>query len=91
MITEERLQEMEAAPREACIFKAEMKLLADAYRNRVQGLRVTNDADGVWLHIDAPSGKKASLNMEALGVTRKGLTGAAILEWVDALAAKGEQ
>lgn len=85
MITTERLAEIEAAPREACIFKAEAKELADAYRAHVQGLRVTKDADGVWLHIEAPSGKKAAISMESIGMQRGGLVGATLLEWVDAL------
>jgi hypothetical protein len=85
MITPERLAEIEAAPREACLFKAEAKELADAYRERVPGLRVTKGADGAWLHIEAPSGKKAAISLEALGVQRAGLVGATLLEWVDAL------
>jgi hypothetical protein len=85
MITNERLAEIEAAPREACIFKAEAKELADAYRERVPGLRVTKGADGVWLHIKAPSGKQASISMEALGMQRAYLVDATLLEWVDAL------
>lgn len=39
MISEERLQEIERAPREACIFKAEAKELADAFRERDALLR----------------------------------------------------
>ena len=85
MITPERLAEIEAAPREASIFKAEAKELADAYRERVPGLRVTKDADGAWLHIEAPSGRKAAISLEALGVQRAGLVGATLLEWTDAL------
>lgn len=100
MITKERLAEIKADPREACLFKAEAKELADAYRERVPGLRVTNDADGVWLHFEAPSGKKASISLEALGrsmlglspadggaaagIERGGLVGATLLEWVEA-------
>lgn len=87
MITKERLAEIKADPREACLFKAEAKELADAYRERVPGLRVTNDADGVWLHFEAPSGKKASISLEALGIQRGGLVGATLLEWVEALVA----
>jgi hypothetical protein len=87
MITTERLAEIEAAPREASIFKAEAKELADAYRERVPGLRVTKGADGAWLHIESPSGKKAAISLEALGVQRAGLVGATLLEWVDALTA----
>jgi len=74
MITKERLAEIKADPREACLFKAEAKELADAYRERVPGLRVTNDADGVWLHFEAPSGKKASISLEALGRSMLGLS-----------------
>ena len=39
IITPERLAEIEAAPREACLFKAEAKELADAYRERDAMLR----------------------------------------------------
>ena len=86
MITTERLSEIEAAPREARIFKAEAKELADAYRCQQAGMNVTKDADGaVWLHIAAPSGKKASICMDALAVQRGGLVGAALLEWTDAI------
>ena len=86
MISTERLAEIEAAPREACIFKAEAKELADAYRAVPRGLRVTKDQDGaVWLHIDAPSGKKAAICLDALAVERGGIVGAALLEWADAL------
>lgn len=85
MITTDRLIEIEAAPREAFIAKAEAKELADAYRSRVPGLSVTKGVDGVWLHIEAPSGKRASLSMEALGIQRAGLVGATLLEWTDAL------
>lgn len=85
MITTERLAEIEAAPREASIFKAEAQELTAAYRARTPGLRVTKEPDGVWLHIESPSGKKAALNMEAIGIQRDGLIGKTILEWVDAL------
>ncbi len=86
MITPERLAEIEAAPREACIFKAEAKELADSYRAVPPGLRVTKDQDGaVWLHIDAPSGKKAAICLGALAVDRGGIVGAALLEWTDTL------
>lgn len=86
MITAERLSEIETAPREACIFKAEAKELADAYRFAQTGLQVTKDADGaVWLHISAPSGKKASICMDALAVQRGGIVGTTLLEWADAL------
>jgi hypothetical protein len=87
MITEERLQEIERAPREANIFKAEAHELVAAYRNSVPGLTVTNDSDGVWLHIKAASGKVGSLNMEALGIQRGGIVGQALIEWADALSA----
>lgn len=86
MITTERLAEIETAPREACIFKAEAQELVDAYRAVPRGLRVTKDQDGaVWLHIDAPSGKRAAICLDALGVERGGIVGAALLEWADAL------
>ena len=86
MITKERLAEIEAAPREASIFKAEARELVDAYRAHRPGLRVTKDRDGaVWLHIDAPSGKKAAISLDALAVERGGIVGAALLEWTDAL------
>jgi len=51
---------------------------------RVSGLRVTKDAGGAWLHFEAPSGKKAAISLEALGVQRGGLVGTTILEWADA-------
>jgi hypothetical protein len=55
-----------------------------------QGMSVTVDADGsVWLHIEAPSGRKASICLDALAVQRGGIVGAALLEWTDALAARG--
>lgn len=85
MITTERLAEIEAAPRESCILRAEATELAEAYRARVTGLSVTKDADGAWLHIQSQSGRRASINLEALGVQRAGLVGATLLEWVDAL------
>ena len=86
MITIERLAEIEAAPREACIFRAEAAELAAVYRASVPGLRVTKDTDGaVWLHIDSPLGKKAAISLDALGVQRGGIVGAALLEWADAL------
>ena len=86
MITTERLAEIEAAPREAFIFRAEAAELAAVYRASVPGVRVTKDADGaVWLHIDSPSGKKAAISLDALGVQRGGIVGAALLEWADAL------
>lgn len=86
MITAERLAEIEAAPREACIFKAEAKELADAYRFAATGLQVAKDADGaVWLHVSAPSGKRASICLDALAVQRGGIVGGALLEWADAL------
>lgn len=85
MITTERLAEIEAAPREACLLKAEAKELADAYRERVPGLRVTKGADGAWLHFEAPSGKKAAISLEVLGVQRSGIVGATLVEWMDSL------
>ena len=91
MITKERLAEIEAAPREACILRAEATELVEAYRAQVTGLSVTNDDDGVWLHIQSQSGKRASINLEALGVQRAGLVGATLLEWVDEIAATKEQ
>lgn len=45
MITKERLAEIEAAPREASIFKAEAKELADAYRERAPVTAVTSDEE----------------------------------------------
>ena len=84
MITPERLAEIEASPREAGIFKAEAKELVDAHLERVPGMRVTKNAYGAWLHFEAPSGKKAAISLEALGVQRAGLVGATVLEWVDA-------
>ena len=65
-------------------------LEADAYRHRAPGLRVTSDADGVWLRVEAPSGKQCAINLEALAIQRGGLVGAALLEWVDAQVIKGE-
>jgi hypothetical protein len=85
MITTERLTEIETAPREACIAKAEAKELANAYRERIKGMRVTKNNDGVWLHFESPSGKKAAISMEALGVYRAGIVGATLLEWADGL------
>ena len=85
MITPERLAEIETDPRKANIFKAEAKELADAYRERVPGMRVIKGADGAWLQIESPSGKKAAINLEALGVHRAGIVGATLLEWVDSL------
>lgn len=86
MITAERLHEIETAPREAYIAKAEAKELADAYRLAQTGLQVSKDADGAaWLHVAAPSGKKASICLDALAVQRGGIVGAALLEWTDAL------
>lgn len=85
MITEERLQEIERAPREASLFKAEAQELAAAYRANIPYLTMTTDEDGVWLHFKSASGKTGSLNMEALGIMRGGITGQAILEWADAL------
>ena len=87
MITPERLAEIEAFPCEAGIFRAEAKELVDAYRERVPGMRVTKNADGAWLHFEAPSGKKAALNLEALAAGRKPRlhgVGATVLEWLDA-------
>lgn len=85
MITPERLAEIEASPREAGIFKAEAKELVDAYLERVPGMRVTKNADGAWLHFEAPSGKKAAINLEALAARRSlHRVGATVLEWVDA-------
>ena len=46
---------------------------------------VTKNLDGTWLHIEAPSGRKASINLEVIGIERKGLIGSIILEWVDSL------
>lgn len=86
MITTDRLHEIETTPREAYIAKAEAKELADAYRCQQAGMNVTKDADGaVWLHIAAPSGKKASICLDALAVQRGGIVGATLLEWTDAL------
>jgi hypothetical protein len=83
MITNERLAEIEANPREASIFKAEMRELVKAYQERVPGLSVKKTLDGTWLHVKAPSGKKAMISLEALGITRGGLVGETLLEWVD--------
>ena len=91
MVTNERLTEIEAAPREAYICKAEAKEIVQAYRNHSYGLRVTNNADGVWLHFESPSGKKAAINCEALGIRYAGLTGAAILEWAESIAQPAAQ
>jgi hypothetical protein len=89
VITEERLAEIEAAPRDASVFKAEAKELADAYRAVSAGVSITTNLDGVWLNIVSPSGKKAHIEMEAFGQSRGGIVGAAVLEWVDALQKKG--
>jgi hypothetical protein len=43
MITTERLAEIETAPREACIFRAEAKELVDAYRERDEWQRIAAD------------------------------------------------
>lgn len=88
MITNERLAEIETAPREAGIFKAEAAELVAAYKARIAGLTVTTDDNGAWLHIKSPSGKIASLNVESLGESRRGLIGNALLEWSDALAGR---
>ena len=85
MIDSDRLNEIELSPRDAYLLKAEAKELADAYRNAVPGLRVTKGIDGAWLHIESPSGRKAAISLEALGIRRGGLVGAILLEWVDAL------
>jgi len=89
VITEERLAEIEAAPRGACVLKVEAKELADAYRAVSAGVSITINLDGVWLNIASPSGKKAHIEMESFGQARDGIVGAAVLEWVDALQKKG--
>ena len=48
-------------------------------------LPVTVDRDGVWLHITAPSGNKAAINLEALAVQRGGLVGKTLSEWADSM------
>ena len=85
MITEKRLTEIEESPREAYIFKTEAKELATAYRMAASGLTIEKRPDGIWLRIKSPSGKEATINMEALGIQRGGIVGATVLEWADAL------
>lgn len=89
MITNDRLDEFVETPRIAFITKEEAKELAAAYRLVSSGVTVTTSDDGVWLSITSPSGKHALIEMEALGVARGGLVGAAILEWVDSMKTKG--
>ena len=84
-ITHERLAEIEVTPREANIFKAEARELVGAYRERIPGLRVTKDADGIRLYFDAPSGKKASISLEFLASFHGPFVSEAIREWADAL------
>ena len=51
-----------------------------------KGLCVRKDASGtVWLNIESPSGKKASINLVAFGESRGGIVGAALLEWCEAM------
>lgn len=86
MITTERLAEIEATPREAEIFKAEAKALADAYRERVPGLRIERDVNKmVWLHVEAPSGKRAMISMDSVALKCPPIAKAAVLEWLCAL------
>ena len=86
MITPNRLEEIATTPREASIFKAEAKELVDAYRALPSGARIKRDADGsVWLHVEAPSGKKASICLDVLAVRLGGITCAALLEWANAI------
>ena len=85
MITDERLAQIEAAPREASIFKAEAKALVDAYRALPPGLRVEKDKNGVWLHITAPSGKETVISFAAIALQRGPLVRDTVFEWVDAL------
>lgn len=86
MITTERLAEIEAAPREASIFKAEAKELADAYRERLPGLRIERDANQmVWLHIESPTGKKAHISMDGVALKSGPVVQAAVVEWLNAL------
>jgi hypothetical protein len=55
------------------------------------GLRVTVSQDGVWMHFDAPSGKKGSIDIIALAEQRGGICGQAMYEWANALPETKEQ
>lgn len=90
MITQDRLAEIESMPREAFIAKAEAKELANAYRERIPGLRVTKGSDGVWLHFTAPSGKMAAINLEVIFYPRGPLVETTVMEWANALEISGE-
>ena len=83
LIVDSRLQEMVEAPREAYIAKAEMADLALAYQAYLPGARLQHSSDGVWLHIEAPRGKKCCFALDAIGIERGGLSGNTLLEWVD--------
>lgn len=85
MITEERLQELEAEPRAGMLMRAEMKELAAAYRAHIQGLRVTKNSGGHWLHFEAPNGPKASISVEVLAAQRGPIVAQALRGWSDAL------
>jgi hypothetical protein len=85
MITEERLQELELAPREAMPMKAELRELAAAYRAHIAGLKVTKDSGGHWLHFEAPNGPKASISVEVLAAQRGPIVAQALRGWSDAL------
>lgn len=91
MITTERLAEIEAAPREASILKAEAKELADAYRERVTNLRVTMgvlDRNMVWTPVSSPP-TTTSQEYEwpryepVLGITKHGRIHVVAYEQVD--------
>jgi hypothetical protein len=51
----------------------------------IPGLRVTVSEDGVWMHFDAPSGKKGSIDIIALAERRGGICGQAMLEWANSI------
>ena len=85
MITNERLTEIESAPREACIFKSEAEELVSAYRALPKGLRLVKDENCAWLHITAPSGKETVISVAAIALQRGPLVRDTVLEWMDAL------
>lgn len=84
MITEGRLMDLEEDGRHAMPMRAELRELAAAYRSRIPGLKITKGDDGVWLHFEAPGGKRAALSINCLAAQRGEIVGSAMIEWADA-------
>ena len=84
MISKKRLAEISSAnPVHPKSSLRELAKLTNLYKI-TKGLEVLKDENGVWLRINAPSGKYATLNMNYFSQEFRGIAQEAIQEWIEA-------